>query len=134
MISDRELGCFNYNITLHELYLEAPDDLGGELKVTDMGIITMFGNIMDLPQNRANIPNMVVLLMIGHLDHRPGTPSPLKKLVVRNYNLVTDTSLKHAAVCLTNLIYIDITGTGCTEEGVATFKTKRPSVAIISSF
>lgn len=56
----------------------------------------------------------------------------LRKLVVRYYKQVTDTSLCHLALCAPNLVYLDLTGTSVTREGLLTFKQQKPNCFIVS--
>lgn len=56
----------------------------------------------------------------------------LEKLVVRHYKLVTDTSLCHLALCTPSLVYLDLTGTSVTLEGVENFKRQKPQCYIKS--
>ncbi|XP_055598042.1 uncharacterized protein LOC129747727 [Uranotaenia lowii] len=64
---------------------------------------------------------------------RPNMTS-LERLLVRNYKLVTDTSLDHLESAAPNLRLLDVTGTSVTEEGVRNFKQARPNCIILSDF
>lgn len=56
----------------------------------------------------------------------------LAKLVVRHYKRVTDTSLRHLALCSPNLVYLDLTGTSVTKEGIEKFKREIPGCLVIA--
>ncbi|XP_055627398.1 uncharacterized protein LOC129769286 [Toxorhynchites rutilus septentrionalis] len=60
--------------------------------------------------------------------------SNLEKLLVRNYKLVTDTSLDHLESAAPNLKLLDVTGTSVTAEGVRNFRMARPNCTILSDF
>ncbi|XP_065087572.1 uncharacterized protein LOC135709230 isoform X2 [Ochlerotatus camptorhynchus] len=64
---------------------------------------------------------------------RPNMTS-LERLLVRNYKLVTDTSLDHLESAAPNLKLLDVTGTSVTAEGVRNFKLARPSCTILSDY
>ncbi|XP_058466680.1 uncharacterized protein LOC131439547 [Malaya genurostris] len=64
---------------------------------------------------------------------RPNMTS-LERLFVRNYKLVTDTSLDHLESAAPNLKLLDVTGTSVTAEGVRNFKLARPNCTILSDF
>lgn len=64
---------------------------------------------------------------------RPNLTS-LERLLVRNYKLVTDTSLDHLESAAPNLKLLDVTGTSVTAEGVRNFKLARPNCTILSDF
>ncbi|XP_053683235.1 uncharacterized protein LOC128733577 [Sabethes cyaneus] len=58
----------------------------------------------------------------------------LERLCVRNYKLVTDTSLDHLESAAPNLKLLDVTGTSVSAEGVRNFKLARPNCTILSDF
>ncbi|XP_058832426.1 uncharacterized protein LOC131690563 [Topomyia yanbarensis] len=60
--------------------------------------------------------------------------SSLERLLVRNYKLVTDTSLDHLESAAPNLKLLDVSGTSVTAEGVRNFKLARPNCTILSDF
>ncbi|KAJ9600177.1 hypothetical protein L9F63_009511 [Diploptera punctata] len=57
----------------------------------------------------------------------------LRTLVLRNYRMITDTSLQYL-LRLSSLRYLDVSGTSVTEDGVLQFILKRPEVNIVSDF
>ncbi|XP_062560783.1 uncharacterized protein LOC134225042 isoform X2 [Armigeres subalbatus] len=64
---------------------------------------------------------------------RPNATS-LERLLVRNYKLVTDTSLDHLESAAPHLKLLDVTGTSVTAEGVRRFHLARPNCTILSDF
>lgn len=58
----------------------------------------------------------------------------LERLSVRNYKLVTDTSLDHLESAAPHLKMLDVTGTSVTADGVRSFRLSRSSCEIISDF
>lgn len=58
--------------------------------------------------------------------------SLLERIVVRNYTLVTDRSLRHLANAIPHLKYLDVRGTTVTRQGVEKFKHDCPNCNIIS--
>nr|XP_029721411.1 uncharacterized protein LOC115253717 isoform X2 [Aedes albopictus]XP_029721431.1 uncharacterized protein LOC109407901 isoform X2 [Aedes albopictus] len=64
---------------------------------------------------------------------RPNNTS-LERLFVRNYKLVTDTSLDHLESAAPHLKLLDVTGTSVTAQGVRRFHLARPNCTILSDF
>ncbi|XP_058128594.1 uncharacterized protein LOC131292870 [Anopheles ziemanni] len=58
----------------------------------------------------------------------------LERLSVRNYKLVTDTSLDHLESAAPHLKMLDVTGTSVTADGVRSFRLSRSNCVIISDF
>ncbi|XP_050071897.1 uncharacterized protein LOC126559766 [Anopheles maculipalpis] len=56
----------------------------------------------------------------------------LERLSIRNYKLVTDTSLDHLESAAPHLKLLDVTGTSVTAQGIRNFKLSRPSCVVIS--
>lgn len=56
----------------------------------------------------------------------------IERLVVRNYRQVTDHSLHHLKTCAHKLVYLDVSGTSVTKEGVEQFKIHRPEVVVVA--
>ncbi|KFB38117.1 AGAP004683-PA-like protein [Anopheles sinensis] len=58
----------------------------------------------------------------------------LERLSVRNYKLVTDTSLDHLESAAPHLKMLDVTGTSVTADGVRSFRLSRSNCVIFSDF
>ncbi|XP_053674463.1 uncharacterized protein LOC128724763 [Anopheles nili] len=58
----------------------------------------------------------------------------LERLSVRNYKLVTDTSLDHLESAAPHLKLLDVTGTSVTMEGIRNFKLSRPGCIVLSDY
>uniref|UniRef100_A0A182W7Z6 F-box domain-containing protein n=1 Tax=Anopheles minimus TaxID=112268 RepID=A0A182W7Z6_9DIPT len=56
----------------------------------------------------------------------------LERLSIRNYKLVTDTSLDHLESAAPQLKLLDVTGTSVTAQGIRNFKLSRPGCVVIS--
>ncbi|XP_036323487.1 uncharacterized protein LOC118737224 [Rhagoletis pomonella] len=89
--------------------------------ISDRGICC-FGR----PQNP--VEPGVIWIRIGN---RPSENS-FVRLSVRNYKKVTDISLHHLVQCSPDLIYLDLSGTSVTREGVQRFKASKPECQIIA--
>ncbi|XP_004533599.1 uncharacterized protein LOC101456357 [Ceratitis capitata] len=89
--------------------------------ISDRGICC-FGR----PQNP--VEQGVIWIRIGN---RPSENS-FERLSVRNYKKVTDISLHHLVQCSPDLIYLDLSGTSVTREGVKRFKAEKPECQIIA--
>lgn len=89
--------------------------------ISDRGICC-FGR----PQNP--VEHGVFWIRIGN---RPSENS-FVRLSVRNYKKVTDISLHHLVQCSPELIYLDLSGTSVTREGVKRFKAGKPECQIIA--
>lgn len=89
--------------------------------ISDRGICC-FGR----PQNP--VEHGVIWIRIGN---RPSENS-FVRLSVRNYKKVTDISLHHLVQCSPELIYLDLSGTSVTREGVKRFKAGKPECQIIA--
>lgn len=130
-VNDSDVSCFNRVKKLKKLYLEAVDCPDGKKKISDVGI-TSFGGERVINANVINEhPAGLAFVLIQ--NHKPAQSS-LETLVLKNYQLVTDISLKHAAGCLLNLKQLDIRGTCCTQNGVDDFKKRRPEVELLSDY
>ncbi|XP_054726818.1 uncharacterized protein LOC129236450 [Anastrepha obliqua] len=70
----------------------------------------------------------IIWIRIGN---RPAENS-FVRLSVRNYKKVTDISLEHLVQCSPELIYLDLSGTSVTREGVQRFKARKPDCQIIT--
>lgn len=55
----------------------------------------------------------------------------LETLVVRNYSCTTDKTLAEIEELFRTIKYLDVTGTKCTEERVATFQIRCPEMRIL---
>lgn len=55
----------------------------------------------------------------------------VETLVVRNYSEVTDSTLFQIQAFFHSVKYLDVTGTKCTDEKVATFQNLRPEVRVL---
>ncbi|XP_053658013.1 uncharacterized protein LOC128707091 [Anopheles marshallii] len=56
----------------------------------------------------------------------------LERLSIRNYKLVTDTSLDHLESAAPQLKLLDVTGTSVTAQGIRNFKLSRPRCVVMS--
>uniref|UniRef100_A0AAG5DRC9 F-box domain-containing protein n=1 Tax=Anopheles atroparvus TaxID=41427 RepID=A0AAG5DRC9_ANOAO len=70
--------------------------------------------------------------LMGGLLHQNLTG--LERLSVRNYKLVTDTSLDHLESAAPYLKQLDVTGTSVTAEGVRSFRLSRPGCVVVSDY
>ncbi|XP_055906653.1 uncharacterized protein LOC129941911 [Eupeodes corollae] len=69
----------------------------------------------------------IIWIRIGD---RPNNNS-FERLYLRHYQRVTDDSLLHLAQCSPRLVYLDVTGSGVTQEGIEQFKARKPNCEII---
>ncbi|XP_011315160.1 uncharacterized protein [Fopius arisanus] len=99
-------------------------------RISDGSICALGSYICD----RGVLDNSIRDVILVEPDIRVLNNPHLKTLVVKNYPLVTNHSLVHLAANAMSLQYLDVTGTGVTADAVATFKTQKPDVTIISSF
>ncbi|XP_015125808.1 uncharacterized protein LOC107047545 isoform X1 [Diachasma alloeum] len=117
-------------------YIAAPEDDfytwndPSRCRISDGSICALGSYICD----RGVLDNSIRDVILVEPDIRVLNNPDLKTLVVRNYPLVTNQSLVHLAANAMSLQYLDVTGTGVTADAVATFKTQKPDVTIISSF
>ncbi|XP_049290605.1 uncharacterized protein LOC125767762 [Anopheles funestus] len=56
----------------------------------------------------------------------------LERLSIRNYKLVTDTSLDHLETAAPHLKLLDVTGTSVTAQGIRNFRLSRPHCVVVS--
>ncbi|KAL1117029.1 hypothetical protein AAG570_004357, partial [Ranatra chinensis] len=137
LVSDTEVSCFNRTTTLRELMLDAPGDTSRDFSITSYGGGGggRVGGAQRLwagggpGQPHWNFQNEgVVIIEVGAY---PRPVCRLESLVIRGYPGVTDTTLTHVADHMTYIRYLDVTGSGVTQQGIAQFKKKRPQVTIV---
>ncbi|XP_058798240.1 uncharacterized protein LOC131668243 isoform X2 [Phymastichus coffea] len=85
-------------------------------------------------ENNQEVVQHLEQVQLLHGRVRSSTNPYLKKLVIRNYQGVTDQTLQHFCNHGPSLLYLDVTGTSVTKEGLQNFKIQRPEVILISSF
>lgn len=90
--------------------------------ITDRGICA-FGQARSNPQ--ANV------VWIRAEARSPDTL--LERLVVRGYRSITDTALLHLVDCSPNLVYLDVSGTSVTSQGVRNFSAVKPNCLVVTS-
>uniref|UniRef100_A0A336M1Z4 CSON010574 protein n=1 Tax=Culicoides sonorensis TaxID=179676 RepID=A0A336M1Z4_CULSO len=93
------------------------------LAITDRGICS-FGH----SRNNANGG----LIWIRTEQRSPTTQ--LESITVRDYKMVTDTSLQHLSSCAPHLKFLDVFGTEVTQDGIEKFKLVKPECRVVSSF
>jgi hypothetical protein len=129
-VVDREIGCFNKIKSLKHIFLERPLDVqDNDESITD--ICTTSLGMRNWFNEETNDPNAnrVVICVIPQ-DGGNFSDHILETLVVRNYPRITDITLKHAEKCLRSLKYLDVSGSSCSAEQVAIFRTNRPEVEL----
>lgn len=80
------------------------------------------------PQNNMEL-GMVWIRMGGGPEQ---VDNNFERITVRNYKLVTDSSLRHLVQCSPNLVYLDLSGTSVTLEGVQSFKLQKPTCHVVA--
>lgn len=93
------------------------------LAITDRGICS-FGH----SRNNANGG----LVWIRTEQRSPMTQ--LESITVRDYKMVTDTSLQHLSSCAPRLKFLDVIGTEVTQDGIEKFKMQKPECRVVSNF
>ncbi|XP_037891696.1 uncharacterized protein LOC119638772 [Glossina fuscipes] len=89
--------------------------------ISDQGLCS-FGRSVN-PTNHGRI-------WIG-IRNRPND-TLIERFTIRNYKNITDVFLRHIVQCSPNLLYLDISGTGITLEGVKKFKESKPECKIVA--
>uniref|UniRef100_A0A1A9ULX8 F-box domain-containing protein n=1 Tax=Glossina austeni TaxID=7395 RepID=A0A1A9ULX8_GLOAU len=89
--------------------------------ISDQGLCS-FGRSVN-PTNHGRI-------WIG-IRNRPND-TLIERFTIRNYKNITDVFLRHIVQCSPNLLYLDISGTGITFEGVKIFKESKPECKIVA--
>lgn len=64
-------------------------------------------------------------------NNRP-SENRFERFSVRDYKCVTDVSLQHLVQCSPNLVFLDVSGTSVTLEGVKRFKALKPQCKLVA--
>uniref|UniRef100_A0A0A9Y9B6 F-box/LRR-repeat protein 12 n=1 Tax=Lygus hesperus TaxID=30085 RepID=A0A0A9Y9B6_LYGHE len=127
-VSDVEVSCFNKMKTLRHLYISASEE------VQPLRLPYSFSYVTDLSITAFGESPAVHRQVLGRQVQVVGRPPCLiETLLLNNYPGITDLTLRHVVVAMPHLKLLDLTNTGVTSEGLAKFKTDRPSVTLVVS-
>lgn len=128
-LGDSEIGCFNKIKNLKHILLEKPEDVQSEEE--DESITDICTTNLGMRNWRPEVAENNVYICPVPVEGGDFVEDTLETLVVRNYPRITNITLKHAEKCLKSLKYLDVTGTSCSAEQIAIFKSHRPEVKLL---
>ncbi|XP_016995505.3 uncharacterized protein [Drosophila takahashii] len=80
---------------------------------------------------RAPRPVQPDVVWIRNVNRSPD--NRLERLSLRNYHLITNNTLEHLVQCSPNLVYIDVSGTSISLEGLRRFKSSKPECEVVAN-
>lgn len=108
-----------YNMNLFPLSSPSRQQLRGT--ISDRGVCC-FG------RTRQPVQHGVIWI---RFNNRP-SENRFERFSVRDYKFVTDVSLQHLVQCSPHLIFLDVSGTGVTLDGLQRFKELKPECKVVA--